>query len=112
MTDVGRELLDGVAEGGTRHRFVAWSQIGDKGELVVFAHLAQEPAYGPVDQVVGVMQKDVGNGQTVIVLVMTDKGHAADDGYALFPEAFAMGGEVVEESAVFVEKPIAENLVA
>ena len=92
MTDVGRELLDGVAEGGTRHRFVAWSQIGNKGGLVVLAYLAQEPAHSLVDQVVRVMQEDVGNGQTVIVLVMTDKGHAADDGYALFPEALALAG--------------------
>ena len=92
MTDVGRELLDGVAEGGTRHRFVAWSQIGNKGGLVVLAYLAQEPAHSLVDKVVRVMQKDVGNGQTVIVLVMADKGHAADDGYALFPEALALAG--------------------
>ena len=92
MTDVGRELLDGVAEGGTRHRFVTWSQIGDKGGLVVFAHLAEEPADGLMDKVVGVMQEYVGDGQAVVVLVMTDKGHAADDGYALFPEALALAG--------------------
>ena len=60
MADVGWELLDGVAEGGAGHGLVTWSKIGDKGGLVVFAYLAQEPADGLVDEVVGMMQKDVG----------------------------------------------------
>ena len=60
MADVGWELLDGVAEGGAGHGLVARSQIGDEGGFVVLAHLAQEPADSLVDEVVRVVQEDVG----------------------------------------------------
>ena len=60
MADGGRELLDGVAEGGAGHGLVTGCQIGDKGGLVVFAYFAQEPAYGFLNEVVGMMQEDVG----------------------------------------------------
>ena len=64
--DVGREFLDGVTQHGAWHAGIAGVEILLEPLGVAFASLAQKPAYGFVDEVVGMMQKDVGNGIGVV----------------------------------------------
>ena len=78
----------------------------------MLAYFAQEPAHCLMDEVFLMVQEYVGDGKTVVVLIVADKGHAADDGYALFPKVFAIACQVVKECAVFVEEPHTKNLVA
>jgi len=61
---------------------------------------------------VGVVQEDVGDGEGVRELAVADEGHGADDADALLPDCFAIAREVVEEGAVAVEEPFAEERVA
>ena len=60
----------------------------------------------------GVVQEDVGDGEGVRELPVADEGHGADDADALLPEGLAVSREVVEEGAVAVEEPFAEERVA
>ncbi len=124
----GGEFFDGVAEGGAGHgevagvlrggcgRFcsggVGGLEPGFEGGAVAFPGFAEEPADGFVDEVVGVVQEDIGDGEGVLELAGADEGHGADDADALFPEGAAVAGEVVEEGAVFVEEPLPEQGVA
>ena len=129
MPQGGGEFFDGVAEGGAGHGEVAgggfWGACGRfcgggvgglepsfEGGAVAFSGFAEEPADGFVDEVVGVVQEDVGDGEGVGELAGADEGHGADDADALFPEGAAVAGEVVEEGAVFVEEPLPEQGIA
>jgi hypothetical protein len=77
----------------------------------VFADFAEEPADGFVDEVVGMVKEEVGDGEAVGKVAAADEVHGGDDGDALFPEAGG-AGEAVEEGAVAVFEPDAEEFVA
>lgn len=81
------EALDGVAEHGPGHCLVApiARQKRFQCGLVPLSGLAQEPANGFVDEVVGVMEENVGDGESVFQLPMPDECHGADDTDALLP---------------------------
>lgn len=112
-------MLDGVAEGSAGHDGAAGTvgAGGDAEEVaaqegaVVLVDLAQQPAHGLVHEVVGMEEEEVGEGQGVGILAVAHELHGADDGDALLPEA-AAAGKVVEERAVAVQEPVAEELVA
>ena len=106
------EFLDGVAQHGAGHGLVAGLQVSLQSRLVAFSRFAEEPADGFVDEVVGVVQEDVRDGEGVAELPVADEGHGADDADALLPEGLAVAREVVEERAVAIEEPFPEEGVA
>ena len=87
-------------------------QVGDQGGLVALAGFAEEPADGFVNEVVGVVKEDIGDGESIGQLSVADEGHGADDAYALLPQGFAVAGEVVEQAAVFIQQPFAQQGIA
>ena len=120
-----RELLDGVTEHGPGHDSVSRRsrvracdegrrtlQVGLQGRFVLLAGFAEEPAHRFVDEVVGVVQEDVGDGEGVGELTVPNEGHGTDYADTLFPEAFSVTGQVVEERPVFVQEPDTEKRVA
>ena len=106
------ELLDGVTEHGAGHGLVARKQIRLQGRFIFLAGFAEEPADGFVDEVVGVMEEDVGDGEGVVELAVADKSHCADDTDTLLPKGFAVVRQVIEQRAVLIEQPFAEQGVA
>ena len=66
LPDIGREFLYGIAQHGARHGGAAGVEILLQALGVALAGLAQQPAYGFVDKVVGVVKQDVGNGVGVV----------------------------------------------
>ena len=63
--------------------------------LVPFSGLAEEPANGFVDEVVGVVKEDVGYGEGVGELPVADEGHGAHNADSLFPDGTAVLGKAV-----------------
>ena len=59
------EAFDGVAEHGAGHGGGAGGEEGGEGGAVVFADFAEEPADGFVDEVVGMVKEEVGDGEAV-----------------------------------------------
>ena len=62
-----------------------------------------------MDEVVRVVQEDIGQGKGVLQLSVADEGHGADNADALLPEGFAVTGQVVEQGTVFVQQPFAQQ---
>lgn len=82
---------------------------------IALAGFAKEPTCGFLEQVVeglGLGEEDFGYGVGVVELTFSDELHGGDDADALFPEGFPVAGKVVEEAAVFVEEPFAEEGIA
>ena len=65
-----------------------------------------------MDQVVGMVEKDVGDGESVVQLAVADEGHRGDNPDALFPEGSAVAGQVVKQRPVLVEQPFAQQRIA
>ena len=122
-----RELFDGVAEHGAGHLavaghrcFTAFSMTVVQNALqihlqclpVALSRLAEEPADGFVDQVVRVMKENISNGERVVKLPVPDEGHGGDDADALLPDGLAAAGQIVQDAAVFVQQPHAEQWIA
>ena len=123
------EFLDGIAECRAGHGTItgvfrvrlgmrngtvmrAWGEEeGFQTGFVALPGFTEEPADGFLYEVVRVMQEDVGNREGVVQLSMTDERHGADDADALLPDSAAFTGKVVEESAVFVQKPLPQQRV-
>ena len=103
-----RKLLDGVPQHRARHLLIARFQIVFERLLVLLACLAEQPAYGFVDQVVRVVQEDIGNGKSVVELPVADESHGADDADTLLPERLAAARELIEQGAVLVQQPFAQ----
>ena len=85
-----RKVLDGIAEHGAGIRLerkIKSLSIPDG----LFAGFTEQPADGFVDQIVGVVQKQVRNSQTVPEISLPDKMHTADYSYPLFPHIGRVG---------------------
>ena len=65
-----------------------------------------------MDEIVGVMQKNVGNGESVLQLPVTDKGHCTDNSYTLLPEGAAVPCQIIEQFPVLVQQPFAQQRIA
>ena len=65
-----------------------------------------------MDKVVGMMEKDVGDGESIGELAVTDEGHRADDADALLPDGLAIAGQFIQQRAVLVEQPHAQQRIA
>ena len=107
-----RETLNGVAEGGARHSTEAGLQEGLQGLRVPLPGFPEQPAHGLLNEVVRVMQEDIGNGKGIVQLAVTDKGHSADNANALLPDGLSVTGKVIEKGAVLVKEPFAKERVA
>ena len=80
--------------------------------LVALAGLAEEPADGLVDEVVWMVEEDVGDGKGVVQLAVADEGHRAHDADALLPDGAAVTCQVVQQRVVLVQQPFAKERVA
>ena len=58
------------------------------------------------------VQEDVRDGEGVRELPVADEGHGADDADALLPERLAAARELIEQGAVLVQQPFAQERVA
>ena len=106
------EFLDGVAEHCTRHDAISGLQPGFQGGFVALAGFAEEPADSLLDEVVGMMEKDVGDGESIGELAVTNEGHRTDDADALLPDGLAIAGQFIQQRAVLVEQPHAQQRIA
>ena len=106
-----RQSLDGVAEHGSGHSRMAFVEPVDEALIVALASLAQEPSDSLMDEVVGVMEQNVGNGVGFIQLIVSQELHGGDNAYALFPYRLAITGKVVEDGSVLVEQPCSQQFV-
>ena len=90
-----RKLFDGIAECGARHGVSAG--LEPKAELicVALASFAEEPAHGLLDEIVFVVEKDLSYGVCIGCLAMADELHGAYHSYALFPDVFAVTGQII-----------------
>ena len=86
-------------------------QIAFQRGLVAFAGFAQHPAYGFVDQVVRMVQEDIGDGECIIQLPLANELQGAHNPDALLPEGFAAARQVVEQCAVLVQQPGSQQRV-
>ena len=82
------ESLDGITEHGAGHHGAPLVQEGAQPVGVALPRLAEQPSDGLLDQVVPMVKEDVGDGEGVVQLSMTDEGHGRDDADPLFPEGF------------------------
>lgn len=106
------ELFDGVAEHCAGHRGrVAVEEGEELREAAVLADFAEHPAGGFVDEVVGMVEKALGDAERGGVDSRTDEAPVGHDPYPLMPEPAVHGGELVEEGYfVGVEcEPVAED---
>ena len=90
---------------------MSYVEIADEALFVSLAGLSQESSNGLVDEVVSMLEQDVGNGISIVQLMMPEELHCADDADALFPYRLAITGKVVENSSVFVEQPCSQQFV-
>ena len=79
---------------------------------VAFPGLPKQPAYCLLDQVVRVVQQDVGNGKRVVQLFVADKSHGRNHADALLPKRPTLAGQVVKQRPVFVHQPFAQQGIA
>ena len=112
LSDFGRKLLYRIAEHGAGHGLVACGEIGVQSSFVALAGLAQQPADSLVDEVVRMMQQDVGDGVGVVETAVTQELHGADNAYALVPHRLAVTGQVVKQRGILIQQPTAQQLVA
>ena len=79
-------LLDGIAEGGTRHLVdVLAEEIAQQIHAAAFTHLAKHPTYGLMHQVVGMVKVPLGIAQTPRRVTLLRCLPRADDAHALSP---------------------------
>lgn len=86
-------------------------EIVDEALLITLAGFPKEPSDGFVNEVVGVIEQDVGNGVGVIQLTVSQELHGGDNADALFPYRLSITGKVVQDSSVFVEQPCSQQFV-
>jgi len=83
LSDFFIKLLNGISQHGSRHVAIVLYQEIIFHFIITISNLAQHPAYGLMDQVVRVVQKDFGQSQGIIILPVSDKMHGGDHGNAL-----------------------------
>ena len=91
---LGGEPFDGIAQGRTRHVSVSAVEEPAQAGLVLLAHLAQHPARGFANQVVFVMEQQVGQREGVVEVAPSNPLPGGNDGDALFPQQLALSQPV------------------
>ena len=107
------EALDGVAEHGARHfRGMIVEEFQQQFHTAVFSYLAQQPAGGFVNQVVGMVEQFSGNTQGVVVASFAHRCHGGYNGHALVPQVAVHSGEFVKDGGFggVAYNPVAQNL--
>ena len=107
-----RQFLYGIAKHRAWHRTVSRLEIGSQSILVSLAGLAQQPAYCLVDEVMRMMEKDIGNSKGIINLSMSDKGHGAYDSYTLLPDGVSVCSQRIKKRPVPIKKPFPQQRIA
>ncbi len=82
---------------------------------VSLSGFAQQPAHSLLEQVVEgkcVIEKYLGDGVCVVRLPMADELHGGDYADTSFPYRPAVCSKAIQQAAVFVKKPCAEQVVA
>ena len=80
------EVLDGIAQHGTRHLRSMKVEEFFFYILVSFSHLAQHPAHCFVYQVVSIAKQQCGHNQAIAEVVTADEMVGGDDGHASLPD--------------------------
>ncbi len=69
-----------------------FTQITPQGVYVAFSYFAQHPAYGLVDERVGMGEESCGDAQRVGILTLAYQGECGNYGYALLPQVAGRPG--------------------
>ena len=69
------EFLNGVAQGGARHRVGSGLEPLTQRIRIFLAGFTEQPAYGFLNQIMFVMKQDIGYGVGISCLTMADKLH-------------------------------------
>lgn len=105
------EVFEGVAEGGAGHGFVMLVEEGlEVGAAGTLADFAEHPADGFVNEVVFVIEQDLGDGEGVEGFGLLDVVEGGDHGDAAFPEDGG-AGEFGEEGFVAAGEVVADEML-
>src|SRR5215216_4125982 len=96
--------FDRVSKHRSRHRTIVLAQEVIQNTAVAFSHLAQHPANRFVDQIMGVLQQQLGDPNSWSEFIPLDEMKSGDDRDAPFPDALrsreALQGHDVARSKV------------
>ncbi len=109
------KLLYGISKHGAWHGGSTGREPLAQTIEVSLSGFAQQPAHSLLEQVVEgkrVIEKDLGDGICVVRLSMADELHGGDYADTSFPYRPAVCSKAIEQAAVFVKKPCAEQVVA